>query len=138
MITDKRLFITGILGAKGVALGAMCAHFLKSKVTDGTITTDQLNGFETGVKYHMLHAIVMLVIVLLSKTSQNKYFNWAFNLFFVGIFLFSGSLYFLCTRHLFGAEWLKILGPVTPIGGVCLILGWLCLSIASLNSVKNG
>ena len=69
MISDKRLFITGILGAKGVALGALGAHFLKSKVIDGTITADQLNGFETGVKYHMLHTIVMLVIIFLSKHS---------------------------------------------------------------------
>ena len=47
--------------------------------------------------------------------------------------MFSGSLYFLCTRNLFGAEWLKVLGPITPIGGLFFIAGWIFLALLGLN-----
>ncbi len=137
MEKNKRLFVVAILGALGVALGALGAHFLKAKVATGILSPDQLNGFETGVKYQMYHVIAMLILILLNAQNQSKYFNWAYYLFFVGIILFSGSLYFLCTRNLFGAEWLKVLGPVTPLGGICFILGWLCLGLTAI-PVKKG
>jgi uncharacterized membrane protein YgdD (TMEM256/DUF423 family) len=74
----------------------------------------------------------MLGVVILKLNFSNKFLNWAYNLFFYGIILFSGSLYFLCTRNLFGADWLKFLGPVTPIGGMLFVLGWICLSISAI------
>lgn len=137
MTTDRRFLTIGILGAVAVALGALGAHFLKAKVQSGILTPDQLDGFEKGVKYQMYHTITMLVLVLFSKENANKYFDWAYALFFWGIILFSGSLYFLCTRNLFGAEWLKFLGPVTPLGGICFILGWLCLCLTVLKKDKS-
>lgn len=127
----KQLITIGILGALAVALGALGAHFLKSKLDTGLITTDQLNGFDTGVKYHMYHVLAMLIIVLLKAGQSSKFLNYAYTFFFVGIILFSGSLYFLCTRNLLGAEWLKFLGPVTPIGGIAFVAGWLCLSLSA-------
>ena len=136
-MNPKKLLTIGILGATAVALGAMGAHFLKAKMQLGIITPDQLDGFEKGVKYQMYHTIAMLVLLLMNKTESNKYFDWAHALFFWGIILFSGSLYLLCTRNLFGAEWLKFLGPVTPIGGICFILGWLCLCMPLLKTDKK-
>jgi uncharacterized membrane protein YgdD (TMEM256/DUF423 family) len=129
----KKLSIIGILGAVAVALGALGAHFLKSKLPTGLITIDQLNGFDTAVKYQMYHTLAMLALVLLSKNISHKFINWAYNCFLIGIVMFSGSLYFLCTRNLFGAEWLKVLGPITPIGGLFFIAGWIFIALIGLN-----
>ncbi|MGZ3884745.1 MAG: DUF423 domain-containing protein [Bacteroidia bacterium] len=136
-LSSKKLVTIGILGALAVMLGAMGAHYLKNKMQSGLITPDQLEGFEKGVKYHMYHTIGMMLILLFNKEWPSKYFEWAWSFFFWGIILFSGSLYFLCTRNLFGAEWLKALGPVTPIGGLCFIAGWLLLIPAALKKDKS-
>ena len=128
----KKLTIIGLLGAIAVALGALGAHFLKSKLPTGLITADQLNGFDTAVKYQMYHTLAMLALVLLSKNITHKYLAWACNCFIIGIIFFSGSLYFLCTRNLFGAEWLKALGPITPIGGLFFIAGWIFIAMIGL------
>lgn len=129
----KKLSIIGLLGAIAVALGALGAHFLKGKLPTGLITIDQLNGFDTAVKYQMYHTLAMLALVLLSKNISHKFINWAYNCFLIGIVMFSGSLYFLCTRNLFGAEWLKVLGPITPIGGLFFIAGWIFIAVIGLN-----
>ena len=129
----KKLTLIGLLGAIAVGLGALGAHFLKGKLSTGLITPDQLNGFDTAVKYQMYHTLAMLALVLLSKNSTHKFINWAYNCFLIGIVMFSGSLYFLCTRNLFGAEWLKVLGPITPIGGLFFIAGWIFLALIGLN-----
>ena len=133
---DKKLIIIGVLGSIAVALGALGAHFLKSKIETGLITIDQVNGFDTGVKYHIYHTIAMLTVLLLSKNYSSKYLNWAYNCFLTGIVLFSGSLYFLCTRHLFHADWLSFLGPITPIGGIFFIAGWLFIAMLGVSSKK--
>lgn len=132
----KQLITIGILGAIAVALGALGAHALKGKLETGLITPDLLNGFDTGVKYHIYHTIAMLAVVILKTKYDSKFLNWAYNLFFFGIILFSGSLYFLCTRNLYGADWLKFLGPVTPIGGLLFVAGWLCLTISAIKKNK--
>lgn len=134
---NKRIFTIGLLGAMAVTLGAMAAHCLKLKVMDGTLTSEQLEGFEKGVKYQMYHVLAMLLMLILHQQRSSKYFIYAYNLFLSGIILFSGSLYFLCTRNLFGAEWLKFLGPVTPLGGICFIAGWICLCLPLLKSDKT-
>ena len=126
----KQLLLIGILGAISVSLGALGAHALKNKLQTGLISADQLIGFDTAVKYQIYHTIAMLGVVILKLNFSNKFLNWSYNLFFYGIVLFSGSLYFLCTRNLLGADWLKLLGPVTPIGGILFVLGWICLSIS--------
>ena|SRR5437868_2738015 len=127
----KQLITIGILGAIAVAFGALGAHALKNQLPTGLITIDQLNGFDTAVKYQMYHTIAMLLVVVLKNFYSGKFLKIAYNLFFWGIILFSGSLYFLCTRNLLGIEGLKVLGPVTPIGGILFVAGWLCLSISA-------
>ena len=131
-MNNNKLITIGLSGAIAVALGALGAHFLKSKLDTGLITPDQLNGFDTAVKYQMYHTLAMLALVLLSKNMIHKFINWAFNGFLIGIVMFSGSLYFLCTRNLLDAEWLKALGPITPIGGLFFIAGWIFLALVGL------
>lgn len=126
----KQLVTIGISGAIAVALGALGAHALKNQLPGGLITVDQLNGFDTAVKYQMYHTLAMLTVVLLKKSYSGKFLNLAYILFFWGIILFSGSLYFLCTRNLIGLEGLRVLGPVTPIGGLCFVAGWLALAVS--------
>jgi len=135
-MNHKKLFTIGILGAIAVALGALGAHFLKSKLQTGLITPDQLTGFDTAVKYQMYHVLAMLAVVIISATKHHKFLDYAYAFFFWGIMLFSGSLYFLTTRNLFGSDWLKVLGPITPIGGICFIAGWVLLALFGLKQ-KN-
>jgi uncharacterized membrane protein YgdD (TMEM256/DUF423 family) len=128
----RRLIIIGAFGALAVALGALGAHWLKSKVEQGTVTPDQYDGFETAVRYHLFHTIAMLAVVLLQERFRSKFLAAAGMLFTWGIALFSGSLYLLCTRGLWDAGWLTFLGPVTPVGGLCLIAGWIFLSLSAI------
>jgi len=130
MNISKALITTGLSGALAVSLGALGAHWLKNQIPTGLITIDQVNGFDTGVKYQMYHTLAMLLIVILRNTIDSKLLKWSYVFFLVGIILFSGSLYFLTTRNLFGADFLKFLGPVTPLGGLCFVAGWLMLAFS--------
>jgi uncharacterized membrane protein YgdD (TMEM256/DUF423 family) len=131
------LTLTGFFGATGVALGALGAHFLKAKMQAGLLTADQLAGFETGTKYQLFHALALFALFIFAKDKNSKLLRYAAILFIAGIILFSGSLYLLTTRNLVGMEGLRALGPVTPIGGVALIAGWICVMIYGIKSNKN-
>lgn len=105
--------IVVIIGALGVLLGAFGAHALK-----GTLEGNgNLDVWKTAVFYHLIHAVVLLVITF-SLKAFNK-LSWF--CFVVGIICFSGSLYLLALYQL------SFLGPVTPLGGAFLIVGWLSL-----------
>lgn len=110
-------FIGSLYGVLAVIFGAFGAHALKKKFSE-----DQLKSFETGVKYQMYHAILLLVLGfnLNLTTSLEKYMIYCF---VIGTFLFSFSIYGLCLSASKGKK-LKILGPVTPIGGLLLVIGW--------------
>ncbi|WP_299047139.1 DUF423 domain-containing protein [uncultured Polaribacter sp.] len=107
-------------GTLSVIFGAFGAHLLKKK-----LTTTQLQSFETGVKYQMYHAIVLVLLGFqLSKDiAINNYIIWSF---IVGVLLFSFSIYGLVISSAQNKK-LKFLGPVTPLGGLFLILGWVLL-----------
>ncbi|MES2838288.1 MAG: DUF423 domain-containing protein [Bacteroidota bacterium] len=122
---NKYFVIASITGAIGVILGALGAHALKNK-----ISAEQLQSFETGVKYQLYHAIVLLILAMLIDKYAYKYLTWAANSITIGIVLFSVSIYFLSTKTLLGVENLKFLGPITPIGGLFLITGWLFIALA--------
>lgn len=125
----KRNFITiaAILGSVAVMLGAFGAHALKA-----TLTADQLQTFEVGVRYHFYHTVALLITAMLYKEYGGKLLVWAGNLFIAGIILFSGSLYLLSTVTGF-----KMLGIVTPFGGACFIAGWLLLAAGCGKKTKN-
>ncbi len=129
-MNDKRLLlICGILGTLAVGLGAFGAHGLKN-----VLSTDKLDTYTTGITYHFYHVIGLLGIILLLRVSPSKWFTRAAFLFIIGIIFFSGSLYLLATREVIGLTNYKWLGPMTPIGGMFFILGWVSLSIGSFDN----
>jgi uncharacterized membrane protein YgdD (TMEM256/DUF423 family) len=133
MKNNKSLITIAIFGASAVIIGAFGAHSLKNQLSSGLITQEQLNGFDTGVKYQMYHTLALLALFILKQQFQNKFLNFSWYFFVGGIILFSGSLYLLTTRNLYNADCLKMLGPITPIGGLLFVAGWLMLIFASFN-----
>lgn len=117
---NNKIMIVGILGALAVGIGAFGAHGLKP-----FLDTMQTETFKTATLYHFVHVMPMLILALWSK--ESKVTNLSFLLFFIGIFCFSGSLYILSTKHLYGGDAWNFVGPITPLGGLFLIAGWLNL-----------
>ncbi|MDP7518264.1 MAG: DUF423 domain-containing protein [Arenicellales bacterium] len=115
--------IGAIAAAIGVMLGAFGAHALKPRVAE-----DLLSIFEIGVRYHMYHALALLAVAWAAGRWPGNWVNASGWLFVIGILIFSGSLYLMA---LSGARWL---GAITPIGGLCFILGWIALAMAALRS----
>lgn len=114
---ERLLFALGAVSAGlAVAAGAFGAHGLR-----GRLSPEMLAVFETGARYQMYHALGMLVAARAGSPGA----AW---LFLAGTVLFSGSLYALSTTDL---RWL---GAITPLGGVCFIVGWLVLAWSSLRS----
>nr|WP_299339599.1 DUF423 domain-containing protein [Allomuricauda sp.] len=110
-------FFGALYGLLAVIFGAFGAHSLKKK-----LTPEQLQSFETGVKYQMYHAILLVSLgfFLEFNGAWQKYMALCFIL---GIFLFSFSIYALVLSASSGKK-LKLLGPITPLGGLLLVLGW--------------
>lgn len=112
----------GILGLSGVALGAFGAHGLKGRLAAHGMT----DAWTTAVQYHLIHAVALLALTAISSTGTSAYSKkssmcaWAW---IIGVNLFSGSLYLMA---LGGPRWL---GPITPLGGLALLVGWGCLLI---------
>jgi len=109
--------IGALYGLLAVVFGAFGAHTLKKSFSE-----EQLKSFETGIKYQMYHAIVLLVLGfnLNLTTSLEKYMIYCFIL---GTFFFSFSIYGLALSTSKGKK-LKFLGPITPVGGLLLVIGW--------------
>lgn len=137
MKSKRALVWIGILGMSAVALGAFGAHGLKNQLSTGLIIADQLNGFDTGVKYQMYHTLAMLLVYVIGQNKSDKNLNMAWYFFLFGIIFFSGSLYLLTTRNLYHAEFLKVLGPVTPIGGLLFMCGWLMFVLSAFSKDKE-
>ncbi len=110
-------FIGALFGFLAVIFGAFGAHALKK-----SFTTEQLASFETGVKYQMYHAI-LLVVLGYNFSFNDPLENYIAYCFIIGTFLFSFSIYGLCISASKGKK-LRFLGPVTPIGGLLLAIGW--------------
>ena len=107
--------IASASGMLAVVAGAFGAHGLEARVT-----ADKLAAWSTASQYHLLHSVVLLALALYSSVS-GRAIGLQGGLFLAGMLLFSGSIYLLV---LSSARWL---GPVTPVGGLCLIAGWLSL-----------
>jgi len=118
--------IAAVYGALAVILGAFGAHALREK-----LDTYHLDIFNKGVQYQFYHVVALFAVVLLSTKIQTKSLDFAGWFFIVGILFFSGSLYLLATRSLTGLDSLtSIIGPITPIGGLCFIIGWFLLAFS--------
>ena len=114
------IITAALLGALAIILGAFGAHAFKK-----ILSAEKLDSFEVGVRYQMYAAITLLVLGLnLSFDFQSE--QVAYYLITFGTFLFSGSIYFLS----FAEYWkknLKFLGPITPLGGLLMIMGWIAI-----------
>lgn len=108
-----------ISAALGVILGAFGAHGLKNMVG-----AYELDIFKTGVQYQFLHSFALLILALFCKNEWSNWDIYAAYAFGAGIILFSGSLYLLALKDVFSILPTKILGPITPLGGLFFILGW--------------
>ena len=118
----------GIYGGLAVIFGAFGAHALKKRFSE-----EQLKSFETGVKYQMYHALLLIICGITFPFIESSQQLMAWSLI-IGIFLFSFSIYGLCISAANGRK-LKILGPITPLGGLFLVLGWILFTI---NVIKFG
>ena len=123
----KNLIITCVLGMLTIVLGAFGAHALKE-----VLTASELLSFETAVRYQMYHVIVLLFINIYDgfTTSQKNKISY---LFFLGILLFSGSIYAI---HLTPIS-AKSIWFVTPLGGLTLIIGWFLMIVIFLKKCRN-
>jgi len=125
-MTQFTLLFASILGCLAVIFGAFGAHALKKLLSE-----EQLKSFETGVKYQMYHALVLLLIGFNFKleTESEKYMVYSF---IIGILLFSFSIYGLVISSAKNKK-MKFLGPITPLGGLFLIIGWALLFYNIIN-----
>ena len=115
---EKKILLTAcVLGFLAIIFGAFGAHALKK-----TLTPEQLTSFETGVKYQMYHALFLLFVGMTQMITLKEK-AVLFYLVLVGVMCFSGSIYILTTSTITGIK-SKLFGPITPIGGLFLILYW--------------
>ena len=112
------LIIGSVLIGLSVILGAFASHTLKDR-----LSLQDLNIFETGVRYQIYHSIGLILLGLLGFFFPGTVINTPAKLFITGIILFSGSLYLLVLTNL---RWF---GVITPIGGLCFIFGWFLLAL---------
>jgi uncharacterized membrane protein YgdD (TMEM256/DUF423 family) len=120
---DRKVISTAAaLGMIAIVLGAFGAHALKK-----VLGAEQLATFETGVKYQMYHALLLLFVGT-SQSLSEKMKKTILYLVLAGVLLFSGSIYLLATDELIAFD-AKAIGFVTPIGGLLLIIAWFCLFI---------
>jgi len=114
------LFVAAVNGALAVAAGAFAAHGLQAR-----LDPHALQVFETGARYHMYHALAIGLAALAIRDLAATPARIAAGFFLAGILLFSGSLYLLALTGN------KLLGMVTPFGGVCFLIGWGFLALAA-------
>lgn len=128
LVSRSHLYILAFLGFSGIAIGALGAHALEDLLDE-----DKLSSLETAVRYQLLHTLALFSIAL--STHYQKLF-WTRRLFVTGILLFSFSIYGLLLFPLIGipARWL---GPVTPIGGLLLMGGWVAILALCAKSSKD-
>lgn len=121
-------FIGALYGLLAVIFGAFGAHALKKSFSE-----EQLKSFETGVKYQMYHALILLILGFnINLTSSlEKYMIYCF---IFGTFLFSFSIYGLTLSASKGKK-IRFLGPITPIGGLLLALGWSLLLYSFIRNI---
>jgi len=125
------LLAAGLLGLTGVGLGAMGAHALKATLAE----RGMMQAWETAARYHLFHAVALLGLAAWIRADApdlgGRLLPWGARFWCVGVLLFSGSLYAIA---LGGPRWL---GPVTPLGGIALMIGWVLVAIGGLRSGRE-
>jgi len=103
-----------------VAAGAFGAHALRDRLEPNLLAV-----FETGARYQMYHALALFAVAWVATAAPSGWATWAGRLFLIGTLVFSGSLYALALSGV------RMLGAITPFGGVAFLAGWLCLAMAA-------
>jgi uncharacterized membrane protein YgdD (TMEM256/DUF423 family) len=124
MKQNNTLVAGAIAGLLGVALGAFGSHALKPML----IASGRLETFELAVRYQFYHALALLLVGLFQHHYSSAKLNYSALFFFIGIITFSGSLYALCFTQISG------FALITPLGGICLLLGWFMLVLTFVQS----
>ena len=126
---NKKIVLAGVVFIViAIILGAFGAHALKDILTD-----ERLTSFETGVRYQVYHGLALFILGF--NTDKLSFsLKWTTRLIIAGVLLFSISIYCLAMQDVLGIS-LKFLGPITPLGGVFMILGW-CILAKNLISNK--
>jgi uncharacterized membrane protein YgdD (TMEM256/DUF423 family) len=117
------LIAGAIFAGLAVALGAFGAHGLQKVTGDEKI----IQGFKTAVEYQMWHALALIATGILAERFDRSLLKWASSCFIAGIIFFSGSLYLLSFLKIQGSSLVKIAGPITPVGGLLFVIGWVLL-----------
>jgi len=126
---NKQIVVTAsLLGLLAVITGAFGAHGLKA-----SLSAQQLEVWHTAVQYQFYHVFALLFLSTFAR-GKNRLIVSSYYLFTFGIVFFSGSLYLLACRDLLGWNWLSLMGPITPIGGLLFIIGWLTLALAAIRN----
>ncbi|MES2799315.1 MAG: DUF423 domain-containing protein [Bacteroidota bacterium] len=127
----KNSSIIGIsLIVTSIILGAFAAHGLEKLVSP-----EKLLSFETGVKYQMYGGLALLLVAF-NDDKFVKSPTWFYRLLLTGVLLFSGSIYLLSLQEVLDMK-LKLLGPITPIGGLFMICAWISLLLSVLSTAKK-
>jgi uncharacterized membrane protein YgdD (TMEM256/DUF423 family) len=125
---NKFIIIGSFFALTATIAGALGAHALKN-----IIPPSSLESFKTGVEYQMYHAIAIIFTGILMHQHHKKKIRWVGYFFIAGIFCFSGSIYALSTSRVTGIDF-SFLGPVTPMGGLLFMTGWILIIF---NFIKN-
>tara|TARA_B100000795_G_scaffold105368_2_gene77744 strand:- start:2133 stop:2552 length:420 start_codon:yes stop_codon:yes gene_type:complete len=134
----KVLISAAIFGILSVIIGAWSAHGINSFIDE--TDPERLNkiaSFRTGVQYQFFHTFFLLFLSLIHYKKWTIKLDWVYRLIVIGVVLFSGSIYLLALRNELGLEGItKVLGPITPIGGLVLTAAWTVLLIYALKMKK--
>ena len=135
----RKIILGGLLlSLLSVLLGAFGAHALKS-----IVEPDKVAIFETGVRYQFMHGLALILLALFSQQNLafpqlQKSINWVAQFFLLGCLFFCGSLYLLTLQPLISFNYSRIVGPITPLGGMFFMLGWVSwIRLIWLNKVDK-
>jgi uncharacterized membrane protein YgdD (TMEM256/DUF423 family) len=122
---EKIIVTASIFGILAVIAGAFGAHSLQA-----VLSAKNMEVWHTAVEYQFFHVFAILFLSTLTRF-KIKLINECYYLFSLGIICFSGSLYLLACRDFLEWNWLSVIGPLTPLGGLLFIAGWLALGVAA-------
>ena len=126
---NRRIILTASLfGCIAVIFGAFGAHSLKN-----VLSADAMAIWAKGIEYQFYHTFALLFLSTFARF-RTKLVDFSFYCFSIGTLLFSGSLYLLATRDILHLSFVNIIGPVTPLGGLLLVAGWILLFLAALKN----
>lgn len=129
-LQNRILIIAALFGVLAIAIGAMGAHFLAK-----SLTAEQLTHIETGARYQMYHAIVLLILGVLAGKMKKGLAKAASFFFGIGVLFFSFSLYAITFFEVMQITLPKLFFLITPLGGILLMLGWLTILIQAVRSL---